>query len=56
VYLPTFLQRAYGVALAQLAVALALVALGNLVGTHHRRAHRRSHAASTAESLPSRWP
>ena len=48
VYLPTFLQRAYGVGLSQLALALALVALGNLVGnivggriadrTHSRRA------------------
>jgi DHA1 family inner membrane transport protein len=47
VYLPTYLQRAYGVALSQLAAALALVALGNLVGniiggriadrTRHRR-------------------
>ena len=32
VYLPTFLQRAYGIGLSQLAVALALVALGNLIG------------------------
>jgi predicted MFS family arabinose efflux permease len=32
VFLPTFLQRAYGVPLSQLALALALVALGNLVG------------------------
>jgi len=32
VYLPTFLQRAYGVALSQLALALGLVALGNLAG------------------------
>ena len=32
VFLPTFLQRAYGVPLSRLAVALALVALGNLIG------------------------
>jgi DHA1 family inner membrane transport protein len=32
VYLPTFLQRAYGVSLTSLAAALALVALGNLAG------------------------
>jgi predicted MFS family arabinose efflux permease len=32
VYLATFLQTAYGVSLAQVALALALVALGNLAG------------------------
>jgi len=32
IYLPTSLQRAYGVSLSVLALALALVALGNLVG------------------------
>jgi predicted MFS family arabinose efflux permease len=32
IYLPTFLQKGYGVAFAPLAVALALVALGSLIG------------------------
>jgi DHA1 family inner membrane transport protein len=32
IYLPAFLQRAYGVSLATLAGALALVAAGNLIG------------------------
>ena len=32
VYLPTLLQRAYGIALSQLAAALSLVALGSLAG------------------------
>jgi DHA1 family inner membrane transport protein len=32
IFLPTFLQRAYAVPLSRLALALALVALGNLVG------------------------
>jgi predicted MFS family arabinose efflux permease len=32
IYLPTWLQRAYGVAFGPLALALALVALGTLVG------------------------
>jgi DHA1 family inner membrane transport protein len=32
IYLPTYLQNAYGVSLGGLALALALVALGNLVG------------------------
>jgi len=32
IYLPTFLQRSYGISLGTLALALALVALGNLAG------------------------
>jgi predicted MFS family arabinose efflux permease len=32
IYLPTFLQRTYGISLGTLALALALVALGNLAG------------------------
>ena len=32
IYLPTFLQRTYGVSLGTLALALALIALGNLAG------------------------
>ena len=32
IYLPTFLQRTYGVSLSTLALALALIALGNLAG------------------------
>jgi len=32
IYLPTYLQRAYGVSFSLLALALALVALGNLLG------------------------
>jgi DHA1 family inner membrane transport protein len=32
IYLPTFLQRSYGVGLGTLALALSLVALGNLTG------------------------
>jgi DHA1 family inner membrane transport protein len=32
IYLPTYLQRAYGVSFGALALALAVVALGNLIG------------------------
>ncbi len=54
IYLPTYLQRAYGVSLSVLALSLALVALGNLLGnvTGGRIADRtRSRGAVFAVSL-----
>jgi predicted MFS family arabinose efflux permease len=54
IYLPTYLQRAYGVSLSVLALALALVALGSLLGnvTGGRIADRtRSRGAVFALSL-----
>jgi DHA1 family inner membrane transport protein len=54
IYLPTYLQRAYGVSFGALALALAVVALGNLIGnlTGGRVADRsRSRGAVFAVSL-----
>jgi len=54
IYLPTWLQRAYGVSLGPLAFALALVALGTLVGNliggriaDHTRSRSRVFAAAS---------
>jgi hypothetical protein len=48
IYLPTYVQHAYGVSLGGLAAVLALVALGNLVGNRSVAASRIAHVPKDA--------